>query len=71
MRDGTSRCGAGRCASQFRGKSGVRHSVDVNDRRLARIVKQCRDLPGQELFQFIDDDGRRHATSRPPTSTPT
>ncbi|HEY6359880.1 MAG TPA: hypothetical protein VIX63_02185, partial [Vicinamibacterales bacterium] len=42
---------------EFRGKSGVRHSVDVDDRRLARIVKQCRDLPGQELFQYIDDDG--------------
>jgi DNA topoisomerase-1 len=42
---------------EFRGKSGVRHSVDVNDRRLARIVKQCRDLPGQELFQYVDDDG--------------
>jgi DNA topoisomerase I len=44
---------------EFRGKSGVRHSVDVNDRRLARIVKQCRDLPGQDLFQYIDDDGHR------------
>lgn len=43
---------------EFRGKSGVRHSVDVNDRRLARIVKQCRELPGQELFQYIDEDGR-------------
>jgi DNA topoisomerase-1 len=43
---------------QFRGKSGKRHRVDVNDRRLARIVKQCRDLPGQELFQYVDDDGR-------------
>jgi DNA topoisomerase-1 len=42
---------------EFRGKSGVLHSVDVSDRRLARIVKQCRDLPGQELFQYIDDDG--------------
>ena len=42
---------------EFRGKSGVLHSVDVNDRRLARIVKQCRDLPGQELFQYIDEDG--------------
>lgn len=42
---------------EFRGKSGVRHSVDVNDRRLARIVKQCRDLPGQDLFQYIDEDG--------------
>ena len=44
---------------EYRGKSGKRHSVDVDDRRLARIVKQCRDLPGQELFQYIDDDGRR------------
>lgn len=42
---------------QFRGKSGVRHTVDVNDRRLARVVKQCRDLPGQELFQYVDRDG--------------
>lgn len=44
---------------EFRGKSGVRHSVAVNDRRLARIVKNCRDLPGQELFQYIDHDGCR------------
>jgi DNA topoisomerase I len=44
---------------EFRGKSGIRHSVDVNDRRLARIVKQCRDLPGQDLFQYVDDDGAR------------
>ena len=44
---------------EFRGKSGKRHSVGINDRRLARIVKQCRDLPGQELFQYIDEDGHR------------
>jgi len=44
---------------EFRGKSGKRHSVGVNSRRLARIVKQCRDLPGHELFQYIDDNGRR------------
>ena len=43
---------------QFRGKSGKRHNVDINDRRLARIVKQCRDLPGQELFQYVDAHGR-------------
>ena len=42
---------------QFRGKSGIRHSVDVNDRRLAKVVKQCRDLPGQELFQYVDHAG--------------
>jgi DNA topoisomerase I len=43
---------------EFRGKSGKRHSVGINDRRLARVVKQCRDLPGQELFQYINEDGR-------------
>jgi DNA topoisomerase-1 len=42
----------------FKGKSGVRHTVDLNDRRLARVVKRCRDLPGQELFQYLDHDGR-------------
>ena len=44
---------------EFRGKSGKRHSVGVNNRRLARIVKQCRDLPGYELFQYVGEDGRR------------
>jgi DNA topoisomerase-1 len=44
---------------EFRGKSGVRHAVNVDDRRLARIVRQCRDIPGQELFQYMGDDGRR------------
>jgi DNA topoisomerase-1 len=44
---------------EFRGKSGKRHTVDLNDRRLARSVQQCRDLPGQELFQYLDADGRR------------
>ncbi|MDF3035390.1 MAG: topoisomerase [Paucimonas sp.] len=43
----------------FRGKSGVHHTVKVNDQRLARIIARSRDLPGQELFQYIDDDGER------------
>lgn len=41
----------------FRGKSGVEHDVNVDDRRLARIVKKLQDLPGQEIFGFLDDDG--------------
>lgn len=45
----------------FRGKSGKDHSIELHDRRLARIVKRLRDLPGQELFQFVDDDGNRHS----------
>ena len=44
---------------EFRGKSGVRHSISVNGRRLARIVRNCRDLPGQELFQYVDENGSR------------
>jgi DNA topoisomerase-1 len=44
---------------EFRGKSGKRHVVDVDDWRLARIVRHCRDLPGQQLFQYVDDAGRR------------
>ncbi|MDB5729417.1 MAG: topoisomerase [Noviherbaspirillum sp.] len=43
----------------FRGKSGVNHTIKVDDPRLARIIKHSRDLPGQELFQYIDDDGER------------
>ena len=44
----------------FRGKSGVWNESRVSDRRLARVVKRCRDLPGHELFQYVDDDGHRH-----------
>jgi DNA topoisomerase-1 len=42
---------------QFRGKSGRRHTIDLRDRRLARIVRRCRDLPGQHLFRYRDDEG--------------
>ena len=45
----------------FQGKSGVRHTVDLQDRRLARIIKQCHDLPGYELFQYLDEAGERHS----------
>ena len=44
---------------EFRGKGGRKHRVDVNDRRLARLVGRCQDLPGQELFQYLDADGER------------
>jgi DNA topoisomerase-1 len=43
----------------FRGKSGITHAVDLTDRRLAKIVKQSQDLPGYELFQYIEEDGTR------------
>jgi DNA topoisomerase I len=44
----------------FRGKSGNRYESDINDRRLARIIKGCRDLPGYELFQYLDEEGNQH-----------
>jgi DNA topoisomerase I len=44
---------------EFRGKSGVKFNLDLDDKRLARIVKRCQDLPGQELFQYIDEEGKR------------
>jgi DNA topoisomerase-1 len=46
---------------RFRGKSGVPHEVALNDRRIARIVRRMQDLPGQELFQYVDQDGSTRA----------
>jgi DNA topoisomerase-1 len=52
-----------RLVFRFRGKSGQRHEIALTDQRLARIVKRCRELPGQELFQYIDAAGERHSIS--------
>ena len=41
---------------KFRGKSGKEHAVSLRDKRLARIVKRCRDLPGYDLFQYLDEN---------------
>jgi DNA topoisomerase I len=46
---------------RFRGKSGKEHRAAVDDARLAKIVRSCRDVPGQELFQFYDHAGTHHA----------
>lgn len=46
---------------QFRGKSGIEHSVDVKDRKVARILRSAADLPGEELFQYIDEQGQRRS----------
>ena len=48
---------------QFRGKSGKEHSIDVKDRQLAKIMKRCLDLPGQELFQYVDEDGQQRTVT--------
>lgn len=48
---------------QFRGKSGVEHQVTLRNQRLARIMRRCMELPGQHLFQYLDEDGVRHPVS--------
>lgn len=48
---------------RFRGKSGISHQISLNDPRLARIVRRCKELPGQQLFQYLDADGRPHSVS--------
>jgi DNA topoisomerase IB len=53
--------GQGKALLQFRGKGGAEHDVLVEDARLAKLVRRCQELPGQALFQYLDDDGRRHA----------
>jgi DNA topoisomerase-1 len=60
MRDRHATITGGTVHFSFRGKSGIRHTVDLNDGRLARVVKRCQDVPGQELFQYVDADGAHH-----------
>ena len=50
----------GRIMLDYVGKSGKSHSISIADKRLARLVRSCQDLPGQQLFQFIGDDGTAH-----------
>ena len=61
MRDRHVEVKGGTIHFEFRGKSGVEHAVDIEDRRLAQIVKACQHLPGQELFQYVDANNERHA----------
>jgi DNA topoisomerase-1 len=61
LRDRHARIAGGKAVFEFRGKSGKVHSTGFQDRRLARVVKACQDLPGQQLFQYLDADGHRHA----------
>ncbi|WP_144152706.1 DNA topoisomerase IB [Paraburkholderia sp. BCC1885] len=51
---------AGKVRFRFRGKSGVEHDVTIDDARVKRIVLRCAELPGHDLFQYLDDDGTRH-----------
>jgi DNA topoisomerase-1 len=54
---------------EFRGKGGKHHVVDVSDRRLARIVRQCQDLPGHELFQYLGEDGQHQTVGSADVNT--
>jgi DNA topoisomerase-1 len=44
---------------EFRGKSGIQHAVSVTDKRIARVIQRCQELRGEELFKYLDDEGRR------------
>jgi DNA topoisomerase-1 len=57
LRDRHAEIGSTRIRFRFRAKGGKVREVEVSDARLARIVARCQDLPGQELFQYLDDDG--------------
>lgn len=59
MRDEHVRFNGSKCVFSFRGKSGKEHCVELDDPRLVRIVRECRDIPGYELFQYYDEEGGR------------
>jgi DNA topoisomerase-1 len=49
----------GRAILNFRGKGGVPHEILIDDKRIARIVRRCQEIPGQQLFQYVTDEGER------------
>jgi DNA topoisomerase I len=57
LRDRHAEINGTRIRFRFRGKAGQQHEVGLRDRRLATVVRRCQELPGQELFQYIDEDG--------------
>jgi DNA topoisomerase-1 len=57
LRDHHVRVEGSKLRFKFQGKSGKAHEVEVSDRRLAAVIKRCRELPGHELFQYVDDEG--------------
>jgi DNA topoisomerase-1 len=59
LRDGHVQVRGAEVRFQFKGKSGIRQAVTCSNARLAKIVKRCQDLPGQDLFQYVDADGHR------------
>jgi DNA topoisomerase IB len=61
LRNRHARFAGGKLVLSFRGKGGASHEVAVDDRRLARLVRRCQELPGQRLFQYVGDDGALHS----------
>ena len=59
LRDHHVEVSGSRLQFKFRGKGGKEHAIQVTDLRLARIVKRCQDIPGYELFQYLDENGQR------------
>lgn len=60
MRNGHAKVKGESITFRFRGKSGVEHNVGVRDRRLSTVIKRCQDIPGQDLFQYLDEKGECH-----------
>jgi DNA topoisomerase I len=60
MRDRHARVVRGKIRMEFSGKSGVDHEIDIYDLRLVEVVKKCQELPGQELLQYVDEEGKVH-----------
>ena len=63
MRDRHVKVRGGAMRFEFRGKAGKFHKIELEDPRLAKVVKNCQDIPGQELFQYMDDSGERRKIS--------
>jgi DNA topoisomerase-1 len=61
LKDNHVKISGGEVRFSFKGKKGIEHCVTLRNKRLAAIVKQCRDIPGKELFQYYGEDGQRHA----------
>jgi DNA topoisomerase-1 len=59
LQDRHAKVRGGKVTFKFRGKSGKDHDISIEDPHLARIVKSCQDLPGQDLFQYFDESGKQ------------
>lgn len=60
LRDKHVKFGKASVSFEFKGKKGVNHKINLQSRKLVNLVRQCKEIPGQDLFQYYDDDGKRH-----------